>query len=135
MNLLKLFFRDDEKIGEPNWEALRSKSIYPDLIGRTVEADEFTPHWLRCGCGMLVMTTEDLSGQTTRCSGCLKTAHDAVDGKGAVPLAYQKPVMKQETERSVSFALILFCIVAAGAVGHSVMTGGSRPSDHMLHLD
>lgn len=161
MNPLRRFSVGGEKrLGDPDWEVLAKRSCYEDVIGK--KAEDIKPRgtpcgplsWLRCDCGLLMMTSASLAGQGTHCAKCIEeqaTAKEAalVAAEEAAAqvlrtghhdelhesVAYQQPVMQPVTERGVSIFVIVFCLLAAGAVGHSAMTGGSRPSDHMLHLD
>lgn len=122
MGSLLARFRD---ANEPDWEDLKRRSMYPDLIGRKVTADAHTPYWLRCGCGMLVMTARDLAGGSTVCANCMQHQHDAVDGIG-VFVPQRNPTLKPGTERRMLFGLVVFCLLAAGLIGQRVWEAPSR---------
>jgi len=103
---------------EIDYEALKARALYPDLIGRTVEADANTPHFMNCDCGMLVMTSELLAGERTECRGCQDELVDQANREMRLPSVRLPPpkVMSKRGEGRVLRGLVLFCIVT-GSVG------------------
>lgn len=130
-NLLERF-RSAGQEPEIDWGALKRQSMYPELIGRTVDdikpmfgAECAAPYWMNCPCGILVMTTPDMQGKTATCAGCKQHQHDMLDGlvRDATPVTV---TLKPQTERRMLFGLVVFCLMAAGVVGSSMWDAPPR---------
>lgn len=118
-NLASLFKPAND---EPDWDALRARSMYPELIGRTVEADDLTPFWMHCRCGMLVHTTRELAGQAVTCANC-NTNSVAASHASVVPAPR---AMSRRGESRMTFAVTVFVLVVGGAIGIRFMSAPPR---------
>ncbi len=121
-DLRALFSTGSESSDDAHYAKLRAQSMYPDLIGRKVEGDRLTPCWMRCTCGMLVMTTRALSKVETVCDSCVRNS-ETVSPTSGVPAA--RPLSKRGESR-VLFALVVFCLIVIGAIGLRVMDAPPR---------
>lgn len=121
-NLLQRFKPD-----EPDWAALRSRAVYPELIGRTAPAGDTVP-FMKCDCGMLVLTTRELHGQRTVCNNC--------EANAKIPdLATQAhaPVLGPRNVRRVHIAVAIIVLALAALLGRAM---GSVPTgDDSVTLD
>ena len=137
--LLKLFRTksDASDYDETDYEALRAHAMYPDLIGRKVQADAQTPYWMRCDCGMLVMTHRELSGQDTVCASCKRAVHDAIDmdmrGEGA---STRNTAMRPATERRILFGLVVGVLLIGWTMTQRMYDAPARAhADNHVQLD
>ncbi len=116
-NLLARFRTGDAKKNEESYEidfdAMRARALYPELIGRQVEADKFTPPFMKCDCGMLAVTTRELHGKRTTCESCKRNRALELTSSEAPPIR----TMSKRGESRVLFALVVCCIMAAGFFG------------------
>lgn len=119
--------------GEPDWERLKEASSHPELIGRKPSdvGSDAPMYWLRCGCGMLVGTSEDYAGDESICVHCAGEAKRP-SASSREPNSGQMP---PRVERHIRLALVAFVLLAAVMVGTSVANGGSRPDAPMRQLD
>ena len=132
-NLLERF-RTGNAIDNIDWDALKRQSMYPDLIGKMPSDTCHIPSWMKCDCGMLVMTSPDLHGQSTTCANCKQHQHDAVDGIG-VFVAPRHVSLKPQVERRVLFGLVVFCLITASVIGGRVWDAPPRAQANIQQLD
>ncbi len=132
VNLLARFRTADvETDPEPDWEKLRELSSHPDLIGKNVAADKNTPFFMRCVCGMLVMTTRELSCEPTTCTGCMNEKAESAATALDPPLSHARH--RPRGEARVLFGLVVFVLITAGYLGPRVWNAPSRGADtHQL---
>jgi hypothetical protein len=117
--LLKRFATDKDEI---DYDALRARATYPDLIGIQVEADAHTPYFMKCACGMLVMTSRELALKETICANCHMNEELAAT-TGSAP---DTRTLGKRGEGRMMFALVAFCAIAAGAIGSRVWDAPPR---------
>ena len=138
---LRELFRIGNASDDIDWDALKVRALYPDLIGR--KSEDIVPAlgskldilcWMKCDCGMMVMTTPDLHDQRTTCAHCRRHAHDAVDGIG-VFTEQRTTTIRPQTERRLLFALVVFCVVAASVFGNRMLDAPPRVQADAAQLD
>lgn len=114
MNQLLRRFRGGD--GEIDYEELRARAMYPELIGRQVEADTSTPHFMNCACGMLIMSSAALAGERAECQGCAREIADQAGRERKLPSTRLPPprVMSRRGESRVLAGIAVFVIVACG---------------------
>ncbi len=135
-NLQRLFKTDDIKVDDETkaFEELKSRSMYPELIGKM--APEHGPSWMSCRCGMLVITTAGLAGEQTVCRGC-RDDEEAALGRAPGRVSVAPPTMGRNTERRVLFGLVAFVLLVGSVVGSRFVDAPPRAqaTDQMAPLD
>ena len=116
---------------EIDYGALRARAMYPDLIGRKVEADKFTPFFMKCGCGMLVMTSRELALQETTCENCKANAEKFTHNSAAPATG----TLSRRSESRTLFLVVVFCLVVAGAMGARMWDAPPRAQAMLERLD
>lgn len=109
---------------EPEWDAMAANSMHRELIGKMPPAGNVSLGWMRCDCGMLVVTRPGLRGMAVACPRCVAES----ERPGARPNTAS--TLTRRANRNLTFA---FCIVVAVVFGWLVTTvsnGGQRPADN-----
>lgn len=100
-------------------------ALYPKLIGRkSVDIKPIyegttigIPAWMNCDCGVMVMTSDDLHGQATRCGRCFQEAAEGNGGTGRLNIIRRPVTIRPRAERRVLIGLLVFCLVAGSFIG------------------
>ena len=116
---------------EPDYDAMRARALYPELIGVKYRADDNAPYFMRCECKMLVVTSRELHTKSTVCENCRDNREAELHSSEAP----QVRTMSKRGESRILFALVVFCLLAVGVVGLRVMDAPPRAHAESPRLD